>query len=247
MYSPDSIKKLVRNFADKAVGGVSGDVRLIVSGGGSSFDISENLYYKYERYLQLKESQIWSLICADGAMYAIRRELYKTPKLNAVSCDDVIPMGIVKAGYRVVYEPEAIGVEDSAPDWKEEFRRRVRMAGFGINNFLWARYFPNIQQMWLLIEYISHRLLRWIAPFFLITCFVTNIFLLEKGNFYIGMFIFQVIFYISGLVGMALGKDKYIFGIIFYFCLGNVGNIVGVIKSIMRKQHEIWKPTERRT
>lgn len=243
MYYPEAIKKLIRNFADKTVGGVSGDVRLVPSKG--SFDTSEGLYYKYERFIQLKESEIWSLIGADGAMYAIRKDLYQPPMSNAVSCDDIIPMSVAMNGYRVVYEPEAIAVEDSAPNWKVEFRRRVRMAAFGINNFLWGKNFPPLSQSWLLIEYLSHRLLRWIAPFFFIGLFVSNIFLLNQGKIYWCSFAFQTFFYLFALIGLSLKKDKDIFGVVFYFCLNNIGNAVGVIKGMMKKQTQIWKPTER--
>ncbi|MDI6780491.1 MAG: glycosyltransferase family 2 protein [bacterium] len=243
MYYPDSIRKLVRNFADNTVGGVSGDVRLIAA--GKSFDASEGLYYKYERFIQQNESKIWSLIGADGAMYAIRKELYVSPKLNAVSCDDVIPMAVAMAGYRVIYEPEAIAVEDSAPCWKVEFRRRVRMAAFGINKFLWDRSIPSIHQPWLLVEYLSHRLFRWITPFFFISLFVSNIFLLPVSKLYWVIFILQIGFYLFALIGMKLKVDRHIFGICFYFCLNNIGNIIGVIKGMIRMQGNLWKPTER--
>ncbi len=243
MYYPDSIKKLIRNFADNTVGGASGDVRLLAS--DKSFDASESLYYKYERFIQQNESKIWSLIGADGAMYAIRKGLYVSPKSNAVSCDDVIPMAVAMAGYRIAYEPEAIAVEDSAPCWRIEFRRRVRMAAFGINNFLWNRNIPSMQQPWLLIEYLSHRLFRWITPFFIIGLFVSNIFLLSVSKLYWVIFIIQIGFYFFALIGMKLKTDKHIFGVCFYFCLNNIGNMLGVIKGMMRMQRNLWKPTER--
>ncbi len=243
MYYSDSIRKLVRNFVDNRVGGASGDVRLIAS--DKSFDVSEGLYYKYERFIQQNESKIWSLIGADGAMYAIRKELYVSPKSNAVSCDDVIPMAVAMAGYRVIYEPEAIAVEDSAPCWSIEFRRRVRMAAFGINNFLWDRNIPSIQQPWLLVEYLSHRLFRWITPFFFMGLFVSNIFLLPVSKLYWVIFILQIGFYLFALIGMKLKVDRHIFGICFYFCLNNVGNMIGVIKGMIRMQGNLWKPTER--
>ena len=77
--SRDAIRALVRNFAIRRGRlRVSGDVALI--GERALLAESEDLYYRYERWLQHAESDIGSMIGADGALYAIRRELFAPPR-----------------------------------------------------------------------------------------------------------------------------------------------------------------------
>ena len=52
---PGAIRALVQNFADEKVGAVSGDVALI--GERASLGRSEDLYYRYERWVQRAESR----------------------------------------------------------------------------------------------------------------------------------------------------------------------------------------------
>ena len=53
------------------------------------------------------------MVGGDGAIYAIRRKLWRELPSDAIN-DFLNPLQIVEAGSRAVYEPEAICYEDTA-------------------------------------------------------------------------------------------------------------------------------------
>src|SRR5262249_34642579 len=125
LYEPNAIKKLIRNFADPRVGYVTGRSRYI-DAVTSPAAASESLYWRYEDFLKREESRVGSMVGADGAIYAIRRELY-WPLQAGDANDFVNPLQIVREGWRGVYEPEAICWEATSGHFEGEFRRKVRI------------------------------------------------------------------------------------------------------------------------
>jgi cellulose synthase/poly-beta-1,6-N-acetylglucosamine synthase-like glycosyltransferase len=238
MYKKDAVKKLIYNLADTSVGAVTGDVRLASE--KVSFGHGERLYYRYERFIQQKESNIGSIVGVDGAMYAIRKNLYLPPSNNIILDDFVISMNVGIQGYRVIYEPEAIAYEETSPTWRDEFKRRPRITA-GAYQALWQKEgVPTWKNKLLLFEYISHRLLRWILPFFLILLFVSNCFLLDNLGFRI-CFIVQCIFYILAIIGWITDTRIKLFSIPFYFCLVNLGALLGFFRWLFNTQQVTWE------
>ncbi|MFH1898226.1 MAG: glycosyltransferase family 2 protein [Candidatus Desantisbacteria bacterium] len=238
MYQQDVIKKLVRNLADSLVGAVTGDVRL--ENERVSFGQGEDAYWQYERWIQKKESEIGSIIGVDGAMYAIRRELYISPSDNIILDDFVISMNIGVRGHRVVYEPEAIAFEKTSPTWRDEFRRRPRITAGGYQALWQGEGVPSFLDGLLLFEYISHRLLRWLLPFFLIALFVSNCFVIDSMmlRIFLGC---QGVFYLLALIGLITGTKTKLFAIPFYFCMVNFGALIGFFRWLTKSQQVMWK------
>lgn len=238
MYHKDAVKMLVRNLADPSVGAVTGDVRL--ESERASFGQGEGAYWQYERWIQKKESEIGSIIGVDGAMYAIRREIYIPPSNNIILDDFVISMNIAASGHRVVYEPEAIAFEETSPTWREEFRRRPRITAGGYQA-LWQREgVPSFSNGLLLFEYVSHRLFRWLLPFFLIVLFASNWFVLDNAllRIFLGC---QIIFYLLAWIGLITETKTKLFAIPFYFCMVNLGALIGFFRWLTKGQQVMWK------
>ncbi|MEW6606669.1 MAG: glycosyltransferase family 2 protein [bacterium] len=236
MYEKDAIKKLIRNFKDETVGGVTGKV--LLTSEKATYGQGESLYGKYERYIQKKESQIFSVIGVDGAMYAIRKNLFKRIPPEIILDDLVNGMNIVKQGYRVIYDESAVGYEDTAASSKGEFIRRVRVSGGGFQMIVKNQGVPSIKQPFLLFQFISHKLFRWLTPFFLIILFTTNLFLININLFYKICFICQSLFYLLALIG-GFFKLKAL-GTPFYFCLIQLASLIGVYRLITGKLRVTW-------
>ncbi len=245
MYQPDAISKLVRNFSDKKVGAVSGDVGLI--GKGIFFSESESFYYRYERFIQLKETRLGSIVGVDGAMYAIRKELFRGLPSEIILDDFIISMEIGKRGYRLVYEPDARAIEDTTPDWHDEFRRKVRIVAGAAQSIRMCLGIPHIRQYMFLFEYISHKLLRWWVPFFMIIVMAGNIKLINHGLVYTILAILQMGFYSAAILGLIFQKrwNLKIFTLPFYFCMINAASLVGFIKGLFGKPSVKWKKAKR--
>lgn len=237
IFKPDAIRVLIRNFYDESVGAVSGDVRLLNE--DVRFGKSEGLYYKLERFIQVKESLLHSIIGVDGGMYALRKELYKFPSDNITLDDFVISMEVINQGKRVIYEAEAVATEKSPPSPKEEFRRRTRVATGCFQALFQREGIPSLSSPIIVFEYISHKLSRWMVPFLLIFLFWSNL-LLVSVSFYRWILFFQVCLYCSALIGSKIHVK--IFSLPFYFCLTNMAIIVGFFKTLIGKQSVMWEP-----
>ncbi len=244
MFRPDVIRKMVVHLSNTSIGAVTGDVRLASE--QSDFGEGESLYYKLERAVQLGESRFGSLCCVDGGMYVLRRELYRKLSPDTVLDDFTTTMNVVLQKRRVVYEPAAIADENGTPSWKQEFRRRVRTTRGAVQSIR-RGFFPSIWQPIVLGQYISHKLLRWFGPFWLIGVFVSSCLLWNTGW---GM---RVIVLAQGFCYLLAGlatfsrplRESAWGGVPFYFAMSHVAMLVGMVKSLYETTHGTWERTDR--
>jgi cellulose synthase/poly-beta-1,6-N-acetylglucosamine synthase-like glycosyltransferase len=245
MYQPDALKKLVRHFADPTVGAVSGDVQLVDA--APSHARSEGFYYRYERWLQTMESRLGSIIGADGGMYALRRELFRPPSVGLILDDFVISMTVARLGSRVLYEPEAIAIEQGTLSSHEEFRRKVRIVSGGIQAIRRGEGLPRLQQPLLSFCYLSHKLLRWLVPCFLLLIFLSSFFL-RHAPLYTLAWYGQLLFYgVAGLYAVGVPQLRQLAGsgVPYYFCLVNGAALLGLWKGCFSTQSGVWQRTSR--
>ncbi len=248
MYAPDALRKLVRNFNDPSVGGVSADV--VLHNNETNFGESESAYYLYERWIQKKESEIGSIIGADGGMYAIRRELFIPPAPNIILDDFVISMNVAIQGKRLVYDSEAKGYEESTISHSIEFLRKSRVIAGAVQALKQAEGIPGPSQKKLFFTFLSHKMLRWLVPVFLLALLYTNLFIVvhDGGIFYQVCLAGQCLFYFCALLGVLVGgESRFSFiGIPFYFCLVNGAALYGFYKGCLNKQPVTWKKFSRK-
>ncbi|OGC01892.1 hypothetical protein A2V82_07175, partial [candidate division KSB1 bacterium RBG_16_48_16] len=244
-FSPDAIRKLVPNFADKKVGGVCGNQIYIKNENITSN--GENLYWMYDKWLKTRESDTGSIVSADGAIYAIRRHLFKMPGATAVTDDFAISTAVIEQGYRLVYEKEAIAYEKTAPQVKDEFGRKVRIINRGLRGVILRKKLLNPFRygIYSLILF-SHKFFRRLVPFFLIPLFLANLVILHSGAFFLCTGLAQIGFYTLALAGFVLRdtrlrKFKIIY-IPFHFCLLNAAAFVAIIRILRGEKIEFWQP-----
>jgi cellulose synthase/poly-beta-1,6-N-acetylglucosamine synthase-like glycosyltransferase len=240
--APNAIRALVRNFGSADVGCVSGDVALI--GDRAQLAKSEDLYYEYERWLQHAESDIGSMIGADGALYAIRRSLF-TPRAEDTILDDMaIPMAIIRAGGRVVFEPDARAQEPGVESAMEEFSRKTRVVAGAMQFLARADSSVPVSSPQVILSLVSHKALRWLSPAFAMIVFTTSVTLAGKGLFYQYTIVsaLQGIVLTLGLVGCvpALRRWRPI-GLSHYFCLVQAAAAVGFVKGLSGRQSVLWR------
>jgi len=243
MYMSDAILKLVRSFADENVGAVSGKVNLIDANHNHGF--SEKLYWKYEWLIHKTESTMRSQIGVDGAMYAIRRELFLGAMNNVVNDDLVIGLKVAMQGKRVVFEGEAIGYESSEQSLKGEFQRRVRITAGAVQSILNREVLPGRNQIFLFFQFFSHKVLRWAAPLALLCVFLSCIMLVQEPYYRLA-FIGQTLFYSLGLLGYLIRSTTSWFSVPMYFCAMNLAVGVGLIWGCLSRQQGTWDRLEKR-
>jgi cellulose synthase/poly-beta-1,6-N-acetylglucosamine synthase-like glycosyltransferase len=241
MYQRDALRKMVRNFADPEVGAVVGESTYAEAEGGAQQ--SEGLYWKYETAIKRLETQLGSTVGGDGAIYAIRRVLYRDMRADALS-DFVNPMQIVMSGRRCIYEPEARSVEEAAEGFDKEFRRKVRIV-----NRAWRATWTlpallnPLRFGWFSLQLVSHKLLRWLMPLFLVGFLVVNLLLIDSGVVYRASFLIQLVLYGLALLGYFARGGKSLpraLSVPYYFCLVNIASARGIIEAYRGRTYTTW-------
>jgi cellulose synthase/poly-beta-1,6-N-acetylglucosamine synthase-like glycosyltransferase len=202
-WAPDALELLLENFADPAVGAVSGDLE-VVSGPGPMAGVG--LYWRYEKWLRRKESAVASQVGVTGAISAVRRELFR-PILAGTLLDDVYwPLSVAMQGRRVVHDSRALAYDRLPERTRDEFRRKVRtLAGnFQLAMRLPAALLPWRNPVW--FQFVSHKLLRLAVPWALLGLVACSIAL--DGPIYLLALIAQSAFYGLALVGLLTRKGR---------------------------------------
>jgi cellulose synthase/poly-beta-1,6-N-acetylglucosamine synthase-like glycosyltransferase len=180
---PGALRELVANFADPAVGAVSGELRLLDAVTG--FARGVDAYWRYEKLIRHAESRSGSTIGVTGALYAMRRELFRPLPEGTVLDDVLIPMRIAAAGQRVVFEPLALAWDRPSQHPAEERRRKIRtLAG----NYQLIQLAPWLLAPWsnpLWWRFVSHKLLRLLAPWLLLLAALASAVLATRHALYL--------------------------------------------------------------
>lgn len=237
---PGSVRALVRNFADPQVACVSGEKRIRPAAQLQAE--GESAYWRYESALKRADSQVSTAIGALGEFFAIRRTLYRPLAEDSIIEDFVLSMQLVMEGWRVVYEPAAITWETASPTLRGEWRRRTRMAagGFQALGRLRGLLLPRYGLVG--FQYFSHKVLRWLAPLFMLLALGTAT-ALTRWPFYRLCWWGQVGFYaLAGLGGLLeiLGVRSKWLRLPFYFCFTNATALGGLVRYLSRKQTVLW-------
>ncbi len=249
IYNKDAVKNLVRHFAHKKVGCVSGEKKVLSRKGEIT---GESLYWKYESYLKKLDSELYSVVGAAGEIFAIRKNLYFEIPQDSILEDFVFSVKFAEIGYRVVYEPNAYSIETPPKSFKDDFKRRLRISTGGIQSINMFKKLLNLKQYrFLAFQFISHRVLRWtVVPIVLIVIFFSNLFLadFQYVDVYYYFMIGQIVFYSLAIVGFISEILRvHIWGInlIFSFVLMNFAALIGILSYPFRVKTNIWEKTER--
>jgi cellulose synthase/poly-beta-1,6-N-acetylglucosamine synthase-like glycosyltransferase len=161
---PQSVARLVENFADPDVGVVSGE--LLIRSGSSQDEADIGLYWRFETWMRDSLSSIDSMFGATGPFYAIRRSLAVPIPADALLDDMYLPLAAYFKGYRLVMDSRARAY-DIPTSLETEFRRKMRtLAG----NYQILRAYPALlgprNRMWL--HFMSYKFGRLLLPWLLL-------------------------------------------------------------------------------
>jgi cellulose synthase/poly-beta-1,6-N-acetylglucosamine synthase-like glycosyltransferase len=240
MLAADSLRKLVANFADSRVGAASG-VYQVLNPGAARLGRQEDLYWKYETFLKLQEARLGTLTGAHGSLYGMRRSLYPSPPAGTINDDFVIPTSVLKRGFRIAYEPQAVAFEQAHE--MEGFGRRVRIAAGNISQlsemsgFLWPL------RPFVLFCFLSHKAARLLVPVAMVTLAISSV-SLWQFPFYRWMAIAQAAFYAIAILGAFHLPRWKVLRLPYYFCMINAALFVSLYYLLARRgrRHPSGKP-----
>jgi cellulose synthase/poly-beta-1,6-N-acetylglucosamine synthase-like glycosyltransferase len=245
MMEPPAVRRLVRWFQNPKVGVVCGKLVLTDPVTGTNVD---SLYWRFETLLKRSEGRLGALLGANGGIYAIRRSVFQGLSHDTIVDDFVIPLlARVRTSCAIIYDESAIACEETPPEIAVEFRRRARIGAGGFQSLavLWPLLDP--RNGWIALTFFSHKVLRWLCPFFLIGLVAANLVLVNKGFYGVSL--------LAGIVlaAVALLGQYLSFGssagralrLTTMFATMNAALLVGFFRWASGRQRAAWDRTAR--
>jgi poly-beta-1,6-N-acetyl-D-glucosamine synthase len=242
-FESGTLRALVAPFGDPHVGAVSGE--LILTEGadlpGSTQGVS--FYWRYEKLIRYSESRVDSTVGATGAIYAVRRALFEPIPEDTILDDVVIPLRIVRQGYRVLFEPRARAYDRVAPSSQAELARKVRTLAGNFQLFTREHWLLNPFRNRLWFQTLSHKGLRLLAPLLQATALATNLLLADIPG-YRALLAAQALFYATALGGYAIrntNRKHPVLALPYTVCLFSWATVVGFFRFATAQQRVTWE------
>jgi GT2 family glycosyltransferase len=252
-FAADAVRVLVRSFADDEVGGVAGNQLYLRDGaaggveGATAAGVGERRYWDMDRVVKVAESRGGNVISATGAIYALRRELFR-PVPDGVTDDFVTSTQVVRQGRRLVFEPGAVAVEPVAGASRREYGRKVRIMTRGLRGVAAARELLDPRRSgFYAIQLLTHKVLRRLMVVPLVVVAAVTPSLWNDGAIYRAAAVGQVAVYGLGAAGLALrdhpaGRRPW-FALPAFFCLVNIASVHAVWNLLTGRRIDRWRPT----
>ena len=244
MYQKNVLRAMLPNFADETVGCVAGKL-IYVDASSSIIGKGARSYWNYETFLKESESRACSLIGTSGCLYAVRKSAYQ-PMYPEACSDFLIATLVYKQGLRTIYEPQAVCTEETNQKSQKEMQMRVRVISQTFTDLWRNREMLNpLKSGFFAIELISHKLLRYSVPVFLILMLLAAGIGTFHSTFFLSAFVLQLVFYATTLIAWLLEKNEIKSGVLaipLYFVLTNLAAFVGFYKFLIGESYTHWEP-----
>jgi cellulose synthase/poly-beta-1,6-N-acetylglucosamine synthase-like glycosyltransferase len=243
-YQPDVLRVIMPSFADPTVGCVAG--RLVyVDPSDSTVGRGSRSYWSYETFIKQHESRIGSLIGASGCLYAVRRSAY-VPLYHEACSDFVIATKMMEQGLRTVYEANAVSTEETNRGLSKELNMRVRVITQTFTDLWRHRSLMNPRRSgFYAVQLLSHKVLRYLVPLFLLLNLASSAFLATRSWFYASILIAELSFYAAAVASLFLeraGLRSHLLALPQYFVLTNVAALCAFYKFLSGERYARWDP-----
>jgi cellulose synthase/poly-beta-1,6-N-acetylglucosamine synthase-like glycosyltransferase len=247
MFDKQSIFELVKHFKNEEIGLV--DSKMINIGiKKDGISLQEKTYISTEVSSKNAESLLWGTMMGPfGGCFALRKKLWEKIPSHFLVDDFFINMLVLQKGFKSINEPNAIVFEDVSNDLSDEFRRKIRISSGNFQNLFHYKHLL-FDFSWIAFSFFSHKVLRWLTPFFILSIISILPFIIENQSFYF-YFLIGIIFCFS-LVSIdfllkSLKVNIKLLRFLTHFTLMNVALFIGFLNYIKGVKSSIWDPTRR--
>jgi glycosyltransferase involved in cell wall biosynthesis len=246
IFAPGALRALVAPFADPEVGGVAGDQRYIPAAGEPGVARGERTYWRFDRAMKAAESRAGNVISATGAIYAVRRALYRAVP-EGVTDDFAISTAVICAGRRLVFAPQAVAYEPVGASAEIELARKVRVMTRGLNGVVVRRELLDPRRHgFYALQLLSHKVLRRLMAVPLLLMAVTAARLAGRAALYRTVAAAHAAVLGLGAAGLLLGGRPIArwraVALPAYFCLVNVASLRAALNVVRRRPIDRWEP-----
>lgn len=246
IFKPETLFNLVRHFKNTDTAQVAANI-IKVSVSDKGIASQEKSYIALENKIKFFESVRWNVIMgAEGGCYAIRKENFSPVPKNFYMDDFYISLNVIEQGKEIVFDKEAICNEDVPTESQEEFKRKVRIS---IGNFQNLNRYKNL--LWkfngIAFAFWSHKVLRWLTPFLLMSCFCTSFILMFQDSYFVLLFSLQLFGFFTPVIDWLLNINFSLLKFVSHFYLMNLALLKGFITYVKGVESNVWEPTKRET
>lgn len=245
-WSGDTLGKLLAPLADPQVGACGG--HMIIPNLGHNLSLGDSLYRHYEAWLRQAENRTGCMVSADGALLALRRELFQRIPAE-VNDDFFISTCAPVAGKRIVYVEEAQVLDQGVDEAGKQYRRRLRVTVGGLQSLAQRRELMNpLRHGAYAIALISHKLIRRLAPVLLLPLLLCNLWLWNAGAFYSLGLVAQLLGYGAGVLGLldSRGRLPKVFRLAGFVLVTLAGMSMGLWQFLRGQRYALWNPQQNR-
>ncbi|KIK88572.1 glycosyltransferase family 2 protein [Pseudomonas sp. W15Feb9B] len=245
-WSRETLGYLLAPLSDPNVGACAGHMVIPVTGGGLS--VGDSLYRHYEGWLRRVENRTGCMVSADGALLALRRELFQSVPAE-VNDDFFLSTCAPVAFKRIVYVPEAQVIDHGVDEADKQFRRRQRVTVGGLQSLAQRRELLNPLKHGLYsIALISHKLIRRLAPILLLPLLLSNFWLWEDHGFYRLALIAQLFGYAVAIAGLLDSQHRLPkpFRLAAFLLVTLAGMSIGLWQFLRGQRYAQWNPEQNR-
>lgn len=240
----DALRLLAAHFSDPGVGAVSSEDRFMTRDGKLA---GEGAYVKYEMWLRGLESERAGLVGLSGSFFAARREVCERWDIYSPS-DFNTALNCATEGLIAVTAPDVLGYYQDVADPGREYQRKIRTIIRGMTAL--SRH-PEVMSPsrygLFAFQVFSHKLMRWLVPWFLALLLISSLMLDFRGGVYSLVLLAQVIFYGAVLAAHfkpAL-RDRVYFKVPYFFVQVNLATAHAGVQFIQGKRMTVWAPSQR--
>lgn len=244
----DALINLLEPFDDDSIGGVCG--QRVIGESENAMQNAQTKYISWDSKIKQIESKMGSVTSNDGKLYAIRRK-YVELLPDAVTDDLFNCLSVVRARARFTFNPLAIAyIKLPSRSLSHEMKRRIRIVSGSLRGIFLNKCLLNpLKHGDYAIRLLVNKVFRRLIMVFLIMLFLSSCCLRSLNIFYCLLFYTQISFYI--LVAAVFCTVRYIpehfflkklFTLVMYFCVGNLGALIGVLYFLTGKQIARWEP-----
>ncbi len=251
-FAPDAVRRMVSHFQDPAVGGVCGRL-VFVDHAGVATD--EGIYWQWENRLKKRESALDSCLGANGAIYAIRRELFwRDIPANTIIDDFVIGMKVRERGFRVLYDPRAVACEELPETVRDEWGRRVRIGSGGFQALVSCRACLAPRYGVFAWFFWSHKVFRWVTSHLLAAALLFAAPLSQTGEGWmqgvaagtlLSLSFFTLVATVGHWLGAGSSRSASLVRPFTYFCVINAALFAGSVRFFRGGLAGTWSRTAR--
>jgi cellulose synthase/poly-beta-1,6-N-acetylglucosamine synthase-like glycosyltransferase len=244
-FDSHAIEALVADFADPAVGAVSGELIVARDEPNQPGAEGTSRYWSYEKLLRRWESLVDSSVGVTGAVAAFRRRLFEPLPPDTILDDVLLPMRVVRQGYRVMFEPLARAYDRWPAASRDELARKVRTLTGNFQLFARERWLLNPFRNRLWLQTVSHKLLRLLLPAWFVVVLVANLFLLDQPLYQVTLAL-QALFYGLAVLAAtwpgACRKQRWLV-LPYAICFLTFATVVAFVRFLRGQASAGWQPT----